>query len=236
MILANHGIISSSGGGSSPIVTSGLTLNLDAGNISSYPGTGTTWSDLSTYGNNGTLVNGVAYSSSNNGILVFDGVNDYVSVNDNASIRFGTGGYSINIWVNPSLFSGSKVLIQKGSALGGWQIYFDSSGFLHFTQQFVIDIATIQFSTNQWKNIVFTSNGGSDRNIYMYVNGTLSGTYTCNADQNYNSTSTLTIGADGVGGNYFLNGAIPNVLLYNRKIDSTDITQNYNALKTRYGL
>jgi hypothetical protein len=61
------------------IVTDGLVLCLDAGNPKSYPGSGTTWTDLSGNGNNGTLVNGVGYSGSNLGSLVFDGSNDYVN-------------------------------------------------------------------------------------------------------------------------------------------------------------
>jgi hypothetical protein len=59
------------------IVTDGLVLCLDAGNPKSYPGSGTTWTDLSGNGNNGTLVNGVGYSGDNLGSLSFDGVNDY---------------------------------------------------------------------------------------------------------------------------------------------------------------
>ena len=65
--------------GGKPIVTDGLVLCLDAANPKSYPGSGTTWTDLSGNGNNGTLVNGVGYNSDNGGSLSFDGVNDYVS-------------------------------------------------------------------------------------------------------------------------------------------------------------
>lgn len=233
MILSLNGIIAGRGRG---IVTDGLILNLDAGNTASYSGSGTIWTDLSGQNNNGTLVNGVGYSSLDGGTLVFDGINDYVSILDNAGLRFGTGGYTISLWIKPSSFGSSKMLIQKGSALGGWQVYYDNNGFVHFTQQFVIDIATIQFSTNQWKNIVFTSNGGTDRNILMYVNGVFNATYTVTANQNYNLTSNLSIGSDSNGANYFLNGSISNVLLYNRKLNSTEVTQNYNTIKTRYGL
>jgi hypothetical protein len=219
-----------------PIVTNGLVLNLDASRTSSYPGSGTTWTDISGSGNNGTMVNGPVFGTASGGVITFDGVNDYVSVADSTSLRFGTGAYTINLWVKPTSFSGSKVLIQKGSLLGGWQLYFDSVGYLHFTQQFVVDISTILFSPNQWKNIVFTSNGGTDRNIYMYVNGVSTGTYTCTGNQNYNLTSALTIGADGVGNNYFLNGNITNVLLYNRALSTTDILQNFDVTKSRFGL
>ena len=61
------------------IVEDGLVLALDAGNTKSYPGSGTTWTDLSGNGNNGSLVNGVGYNSGNLGSLSFDGVNDYVN-------------------------------------------------------------------------------------------------------------------------------------------------------------
>jgi hypothetical protein len=59
------------------IIRSNLVLCLDAANPKSYPGSGTTWTDLSGFGNNGTLINGVGYSSDNLGSLSFDGVNDY---------------------------------------------------------------------------------------------------------------------------------------------------------------
>jgi hypothetical protein len=65
------------------IVTDGLVLYLDAANQKSYPGTGTTWNDLSGNGNNGTLVNGPTFNSDNNGSIVFDGVDDYVNFGDN---------------------------------------------------------------------------------------------------------------------------------------------------------
>ena len=62
------------------IAESGLVLALDAGNLKSYPGSGTTWTDLSGGGNTGTLTNGPTYSSANGGSLVFDGTNDYISL------------------------------------------------------------------------------------------------------------------------------------------------------------
>jgi len=61
-----------------PVVTTGLQLYLDAGNASSYPGSGTTWTDLTVNGRNGTLTNGPTYSGTNGGSIVFDGTNDFV--------------------------------------------------------------------------------------------------------------------------------------------------------------
>ena len=63
---------------SKQIVRSGLVLHLDAARPASYPGSGTTWTDLSGQGNNGTLTNGPTYSSANGGSIVLDGTNDDV--------------------------------------------------------------------------------------------------------------------------------------------------------------
>ena len=68
------------------VVEDGLVLALDAGNTKSYPGSGTTWTDLSGNGNNGTLTNGPTYSSSNGGSIVFDGVNDFVDISNSFQV------------------------------------------------------------------------------------------------------------------------------------------------------
>lgn len=85
-------------------MTTGLVLNLDAGDPASYAGAGTTWTDLSGRGNNGTLVNSVTYSSSNHGTLVFNGYtpvqgpNPYVLLPKNSDFDFGTGDFSVDMW------------------------------------------------------------------------------------------------------------------------------------------
>jgi hypothetical protein len=107
------------------VVRDGLIFYFDAGEPSSYSGSGTTWSDLSGSGNNGTLVNGVSYSNTNGGTLSFDGVNDYVSttslnLQQNFTLEiwakmtdasnfalFGQGGFVLN--------QGLHILYQSGS-------------------------------------------------------------------------------------------------------------------------
>ena len=79
------------------IVTSGLVLNLDAANMKSYPRSGTTWRDLSGLGNNGTLTNGPTFNSQNGGSIVFDGVDDYASINNTIG-NFGTSDFTINFF------------------------------------------------------------------------------------------------------------------------------------------
>lgn len=80
------------------IITDGLVLYLDAANPKSYPTTGTTWSDLSGNENNGTLINGPTFNLSNNGSIVFDGVNDYGSLGN--SLGNGFSQITVNAWIN----------------------------------------------------------------------------------------------------------------------------------------
>ena len=72
------------------IVTNGLVFSVDAADRNSYPGSGTTWTDVSLSGNNGTLTNGPTFSSTYGGGIVLDGINDYVSINDAASLEPAT--------------------------------------------------------------------------------------------------------------------------------------------------
>ena len=81
---------------SSNIIVDGLILHLDAGNSSSYSGSGTTWTDLSGEGNNGTLVNGTSYTSDDGGSLVFDGTNDYVNL---GAVQINTAAGTIGMWI-----------------------------------------------------------------------------------------------------------------------------------------
>ena len=80
------------------IVREGLVLHLDAANPKSYPGSGTVWNDLSGNNNNGTLVNGVGYSPDNKGAMVFDGVNDYVTV-DYPALALSIPSMTVELWI-----------------------------------------------------------------------------------------------------------------------------------------
>ena len=105
-----------------------MVLNLDAGNSSSYSGTGTTWTDLSGSGNTGTFVGGVTYTSSEGGAIVFSGTtsNDYVSVANSSSLNLTTAG-TLSIWIKPSSLTqlGLTSLIGKtiNGAQGGQSYY-----------------------------------------------------------------------------------------------------------------
>jgi len=223
------------------IVKEGLVLALDAANIKSYPGTGTVWKDLSGNGNNGTLVNGPTFDSGNNGSIVFDGVNDYVNCGTSLSIL---NNITAQCWIKTTSAI-QQVFIGKWDNLinqRSWYIgTFTSGGNLQ-----VILSATGDSNFNRytgsvindgnWKNVCFTFSSGT---ILFYVNGasdsvTQIGSNTVNSL--FNSTAKLLLGANADGTSNFLNGSVSTSLIYNKVLSATEVLQNYNATKTRYGL
>lgn len=229
-----------------PIITTNLVMNLDAGDSSSYPGTGTTWTDLTGNSRNGTLINGVGYSSLNNGYLTFDGTNDYVSVANLGAVLNNVNKFTIDTWfklnnaaLNNTIFSfgnngyyaddiligvyGSTLLAQVNS--GG-----DGS-------------ATIGFTSTAWTNLQVVYDGtltGNANRLKIYINGvlqTVSFTYTVPASTSNLNFSSAGIGAYSTGGFVnFLNGNISITRLYSNSLSQSNVTQNFNAIKTRYGL
>ena len=218
-----------------------LVLNLDAGIPESYPGTGTLWTDLSIYGNNGTLINGPTFDSANDGSIVFDGVDDYVttllnsSANNTTSIIWykwdgvnkattltylgnseSTGlGFYINNGTNTNT-AGNKIGVLYGGA------YYNAlnSGTLYGT-----------LVSGIYTQLTLTRDGST---TMLYQNGVFLGytTRTPNA-----STSSLNLKIGGVaGGLLSFGGAVPLIQFYNRALSSTEILAKFNQTKGRYGL
>jgi hypothetical protein len=219
------------------IITNGLVLNLDAGFTPSYSQSGTTWYDVSSSGNNGALINGPTFNSSNGGVLIFDGTDDYVNIPNN-NVNYATGDITVESFVKPVVdFAqyGMSILIQGTSCV---QCSFSvlwgrtTNKFSWFSGDGIV-ISTSDLLSNNWYHIVgVRRSDGTD----LYVNGELNATTTTVGNGTGNSTS-LSIGESitcSVVPNW--NGNIGIVRLYNKSLTSTEILQNYNAQKGRYGL
>ncbi len=215
------------------IVTNGLVLYLDAANPRSYVSGSTAWNDLSTFGNNGTLVNGPTFNSANGGSIVFDGVNDYVNIPDSAALRLN-GNFTISLWhrgiTKTNTFPGPLFKGNSGAGGLGYILFYTSvsNGEMWFkreNQQFPLSSAVNTF----WSHITFTYDG---TNIRGYLNGSynyLSGTVTFSTNTD---TTSLQLGrADQFG-----NATIANLSMYNKSLTQEEILQNYNATKGRFGL
>jgi hypothetical protein len=218
------------------IITDNLVLCLDAANPKSYPGSGTTWTDLSGRGNTGTLVNGVGYVGTNGGALSFDGVNDYVNCGNNSSLSF-TNKLTIQIWCSLNVYSEYSNPLMK-TTNNNWN---DGYGFYVEANRFYFYInlwdgahrVSVSKTTFPLTNFVGTYDGA---NLKLYENGILQQTGSSYASNVSNSATALLIGRGALNDPYYWNGRIPQVSIYNRALSASEITQNYNATKSRYGL
>jgi hypothetical protein len=225
------------------VVENGLVLALDAGNSKSYPGSGTTWTDLSGNGNNGTLTNGPTFDGDNLGSIVFDGTDDRVVIPHNSSQN--PTEITICSWVNqtdilnlsgrnPNIIgktgnSGYRVRINGGFNTNvGSIVFFDRGSTNNITT-----LDGLVFS-GSWYFIVGT---GSAAGLKIYLNGTLQASNTTSFG-GYTSTGDLAVGAASSGNDFSeqFYGKISQTLLYNRELTAQEIQQNYNATKSRFGL
>jgi len=205
------------------IVKNGLVLHLDAAQPSSYPGSGTTWTDLSGNGNNGTLTNTPTYSSANGGTLVFNGTNQYVST------TFAiTAGQAVTYagWVYDTETVDGTYRNFVDSVLVRPMIWWNTSGRIEFDAN---DFTTSAIYRNQWVYVALSKPSGSSSPSY-YVNGVLVGT------GSVYSTPAVTPTWLNRGASNTWKGNCSIIQAYNRAITAAEVTQNYNALKSRYGL
>jgi hypothetical protein len=210
------------------LVTSGLVLALDAGRTLSYPGSGTTWTDLSGNGNTGTLTNGPTYSSANFGSIVFDGVDDKVSTNYKPS-----GARSYFIWVKFS-----SLTHPSGYQLSGTQevnaytyIGIENGGGVYYyaganTGGNIGNPVTV----NTWVNLGFVLNADGSRIVYK------NGVNIHSNTGGLGGTATLEFSVGCINNNYHVNGNIAQVSIYNRALSAAEIQQNFNATRSRFGI
>ena len=228
------------------IVTNGLVLNLDAGNIISYGGTGTTWSDLTNTTTGATLTNGPTYSTSNGGSIVFDGTDDYAVGPTNMSISQNQP-FTLEFWVNLSSYTNQyPCLLQvKTDTTYGFIVLATQSGgydgitFGSTDTWIRLRNAGNQIVTNTWNQIVINYNGagaGTTSNYKMYINTqeqVLSNSGSFISLSQVNNIGTIENASRGYDN---WTGRIANFKQYNRALTQSEVIQNFNAHKSRYGL
>jgi len=210
----------------------------------------TTLTDISGNSNTGTLTNGPTYSSANGGFIVFDGTNDYVSFTSNC-YNIPLNGTITELTIDAWVYWNSFPLNSIDEIVSWWedgtQTY--SDGFLGVTCtangggtntnpmiRFGDDWAntgssfTASTDVNKWWNIVAVK---TSNNAYVYKNSILSATKGSSLSWGFNNV--LNIGRQHAAGEY-INARIPNIKLYNRALSAAEVSQNFNALRGRYGL
>jgi hypothetical protein len=207
-----------------PIVTDGLVFYVDAGNDNSYPGSGTTWSDL-VGGNNGTLTNGPTFDSGNGGSIVFDGVNDYVDCGTISNLN-NVSSFSFSLWFKST--QNSQYIGIFGEITSPRYTLELHSGVMRWWVNSSTKDTSNTYNDGNWHNFVVTQTGTS------YI-GYADGVEVINTTQN-----SITLGVTdfyiGSWGNlnYTYNGNISNLSIYNKVLSASEVLQNYNALKNRF--
>lgn len=240
--------ISITGIETSELVTDNLFLHLDASNSISYPGSGTTWYDL-TDNNNDATINGATYDSVDGGIFDLDGSNDNIQIPHVSSLSLSTSAQrTIQVWVKidalPALNTQVPVFGKLSSSFGFdgyWGGLFSNGGVVRCvtngTSVQRVSNSTLTVSTDTWYLFTFISQITNTSNTTkLYINET---EYITNAHgtDSYSETNPLYLGyiGSGVSSNY-LNGKIGACYFYTKGLTAAEVSENYNATKTRYGL
>jgi hypothetical protein len=215
------------------IVKDGLVLDLDAAKKDSYAGSGTVWNDLSGNNNSGSLINSPTFSTTNAGVLSFNGSNQYANCGNPLTF---TDSFTISLFFKTT-DSGLRLIMGMYAGSGAdWWI--GTPGFLRFSfgSPSKIDInSSTTVTDGMWRQGTCIYNKPLN-SMFLYLNGILE-----NSSASVPATVTqpggnLVIGAFGSSLSFYWNGNISNVQIYNRALSATEIAQNYNALKSRFGL
>ena len=218
------------------IIEDGLVLCLDAGNRASYTGSGTVWNELS---NNmsAELVNSPTFNSQNNGFFQFVS-DDYARIPNNTLLDTQTP--SVEVWIKTNATTQLGFWFEKGTVNSQYSL-FQSNGTLIWRQNIGgsvrdLTITTSNFiNTSNWYQVVGTFTSGRRR---LYVNNNLVNSDTVTGTLGTN-TGGMSIGAYGgyTGSkSYYYNGNLAICRVYNKELTSTEVLQNYNAIKGRFGI
>ena len=230
------------------IVTSGIQLYLDAADRNSYPGSGTTWRDLSSNGLTGTLTNGPTFSQSNAGVINFDSVDDYVeNVGSTSSFSFiqNTGIYTISAWVKLNALGTDRYFLGNNDGTGaqkGFYLGYEASSdrirlLISYADPSLYTLNTSTgpyFTAGDWINVTCVGNGTSNQ---FYKNGSaISTTVNFGTFSTGNSARTLAVGRINNFASNTWNGGISSVMIYNRALTASEVSQNFNAMRGRFGV
>ena len=180
---------------------------------------------------NGTVANMPLYDYYNNGTVKFDGSNDYITTGVSGIVPTSTTAYTVSVWCYRNTNSGYKELLaQWTNANSGNSFFFgfDSSA-VRFTDNWNPITVAGAGNTNVWMNLVGVY---TVSNAYIYLNGVLAATK--GSGFTYTGTGPLIIGRQGELNAEYFDGNISNVLIYNRALSATEVSQNYEAQKSRF--
>jgi hypothetical protein len=217
--------ITSTGIFKTKITRDSLICYLDATDINSYPGSGTSWFDLSGNGANGTLVNGVTYNSGiAGGVLVTNGSNQYITV---PCGNLSSTNYTVIAGAKYNSVGGRIISAESNNWLLGW---WSSSTENYYAEGWVSPVQNGPQNTS-WKIMAGTGNISEDQYI-LYVNSVATYSNQSGAQGPFN----LSLGRYAPGNSEYSNAHISYVLVYNRVLNPYEISEVYQATRGRFGI
>lgn len=219
-----------------PVVTSGLVAYYDAANRKSYVSGSNSWRDLTANNYTGTLTNSPGFNRANQGSIVFDGVDDYVSLSGAINL---SNTFTLLSWIKTSTLTGGDYIVY-GSDANGADNWFGING--NAVNLFATQIADVNnftltggtiASTSIWYFIGATVNVDT---VKVYLNGIEQNSVVKAFTIGTWNSSGNSIGRRGTLSQRYFPGNIANVVIYGRVLTASEILQNYNATKNRFGL
>jgi hypothetical protein len=221
-------------------VTSNLVLYYDPSNSSSYPGTGTTLNDISGNGLDGTLSN----TTFTNPYLDYNGTSSTTSTPDNPLLEPGSGDWTVEVWINYDAIGSTQCVMSKtnGGLAADW-----GYGFRTNATSVLFEVGNGSTSTTSpsynvssgtWYQVVGVWTNVSSNSIELYINGVSQGSNSHSFTSIRNTTRPLSLGSFDGGATFgqWVNGKMGIVRMYDKSLTSSDVLQNFNADKSKYGL
>ena len=224
--------------GGPDIITDGLVLALDAASERSYPGTGTSWYDLTKESNNGSLINGPLFSNDNYGVIDFDGVNDWSLILSSPAFTVNTRTVEIIFRMNGSYsnYSPLAVYANGSSTVNRIWLGVQANKFQMHGWGTVDPICTTTIDSDEWYVCTFSYNKPTQA-MKVYTNGALESSVT-NTQGGVSASSSnnwyLASIPGGWQGVTYSNTSIASFKIYDRILSDDEVLQNYNAIKNRF--
>jgi hypothetical protein len=221
--------------GGSNIVNDNLTIIYDAANPKSFISGSTKWNDLSKFDYDGDLTNSPGYNSNNNGSLTFDGVNQYINI-PQTGILSTKSTFTISCWMYPTSLTGIRPIFVN-YYVGNLEVLFRTNGsdlqFFTFTSSQIGGTTQSFNRINEWSNVVASYDGTT---MKTYVNGVQSPTTFSQTGSLSTSTLPYLIGYYTSPTNYYFEGRVASCGVYLRSLTDSEILQNFNATRPRFGV
>lgn len=216
------------------LLKSNLIAVWDPGLTSSYPGSGTNWDNWVANNRNWSLTNGPTFSTAGGGSIVFDGSNDYAAYRDGGSWTLGVP-YTVNFWIKTSSTNDMGLMshYSGGPVNSGMWMSSGKLAYAYYNGDWRYNYSTgTAVNTNNWVMVTYAAPAASNGTIVTYVNGIADWSFTVTGGHYGSNIGSLGI----LWGFAYFNGSMAQVTAYDVQHSATQVLQNFNSTRQRFGV